>query len=37
LIAGLYRSADGERLEVVASASAKPDDHLVVGTVTVGP
>jgi hypothetical protein len=37
LIAGLYNPADGERFEVVASAGAKPSDHLAVGTVTVGP
>jgi 4-amino-4-deoxy-L-arabinose transferase-like glycosyltransferase len=37
LIAGLYNPASGERLEVVANASATPDDHLAVGTVTVGP
>jgi mannosyltransferase len=37
LIAGLYNPASGERLGVVASPGATPNDHLAVGAVTVGP
>jgi 4-amino-4-deoxy-L-arabinose transferase-like glycosyltransferase len=37
LIAGLYDPVSGERLLVRTSADAAPEDHLVIGTISVGP